>query len=234
LRGTEQRIGHKVSFTYNWTPKKPWGRDDLTNFMPMLHDRGDEGQFKSVTAGGYAKEALSVNEPDHPDQANMSPGEAASLWHRVMLPLKSKGYRIYSPAATSSDRGDDWLRRYFNACKCLNSTTAIAAHFYMNSASRAKDYLRGLYEEFKLPIIVTEFACANYATGDRYAGCDANGAYNFAKEITDWMDDQWWILKYAHFGFWVNDGSHGGIPGSNALYNRDGSFTRLGNMYFHR
>lgn len=58
------------------------------------------------------------NEPDHPDQANLTPSQAAQVYKQYILPLHGLGAQICTPAVTNGvgTYGLDYLQKFIGAC----------------------------------------------------------------------------------------------------------------------
>lgn len=118
---------------------------------------------------------LAFNEPNHEHQSNLTVARAVEAWH--VIEKYAGGRIIVSPAAAvcGSDcvvrQPKDWFDQFFLAL-CNTTTpcivTYLATHHYPtydperpNSCSAAKTmrYLQDLYDAYKIPIWLTEFAC---------------------------------------------------------------------------
>jgi hypothetical protein len=103
---------------------------------------------------------LGFNEPNRPDQADMTPQEAAVAWHNhveVDYPWRM----LVSPAPTEVD----WLRKWRVAYVLMYGheprISAIGAHIYRTSLEDARALLAEwvkLSREWGLPLWVTEYA----------------------------------------------------------------------------
>ena len=56
-------------------------------------------------------------------QANMSPGQAATLWNSLVAPLASKGIELIGPSITTAPDGLNWMQEFFTACATKASPT---------------------------------------------------------------------------------------------------------------
>jgi len=111
----------------------------------MCHDNSSTVDFAAKI--GNATHALSFNEPDRPEQANMSPVEAAKAHIKLFNDLKGK-IQVGSPAVTngvgtsSSPMGSDWLKQFLVACSSPCPVDFIAYHWYdpNNDIDHLKNY----------------------------------------------------------------------------------------------
>ena len=58
------------------------------------------------------------NEPDHPNQANLTPSQAAQVYKQYMMPLRGLGAKICTPAVTNGvgTYGLDYLQKFVAEC----------------------------------------------------------------------------------------------------------------------
>ena len=85
-----------------------WGKDQVTQWKYTIHQTIDQRHVSHV---------LGFNEPQQPDQSNISVEDAASIWKDQIEPLKSQGIRLGSPAPSSAPSGKQWLIDWLNACQ---------------------------------------------------------------------------------------------------------------------
>jgi hypothetical protein len=130
-----------------------WGPSNVTDaniaYVQQLH------------AQGRANYVLGFNEPDLADQANMSVSAALALWPK----LESIGLPLGSPAASWPTR--QWIYDFMDSCKLQKKRVDfICVHMYVGTDDNAfVQTLQDLYNKYKLPIWITEFATvANNAT----------------------------------------------------------------------
>lgn len=140
-----------VSWIYTWgeTPlgtADNLGDDDGIMFIPMAWGRN----FNETAIRDYIKSHSSVkyllgfNEPNFAAQANMSPKEAASLWHVLEDIASEFDLRLVAPALNFSgekvdgqvwgiyDWLDEFIRSYKEANDRLPKIDCLALHCYMN------------------------------------------------------------------------------------------------------
>ncbi|MES2570877.1 MAG: glycosyl hydrolase, partial [Verrucomicrobiota bacterium] len=117
-------------FPWRWTAKKGWGGGDGhqmrlswqydwgaeqnnnsldTEYVPMRHGRYWPG-YDIINAKRNATHVLGFNEPDRPDQANMSVEDVIAQWPELM----KSGLRLGAPAV--SDGGLNWLYAFIDRC----------------------------------------------------------------------------------------------------------------------
>jgi hypothetical protein len=134
-----------ISSYYNWSPSPvitPKGYSSLYAvpfpFIPMLWgcNATYTDPFQSAVDSNFSNAALTpdrvvlgFNEPDITGQSDCSPSDAASAWKIYLEPLRSKGYRVGSPAVSSGTAGKGWLEDWFEACGGGCNPDFIALHW---------------------------------------------------------------------------------------------------------
>ncbi|KAG9118598.1 hypothetical protein FRC07_006810, partial [Ceratobasidium sp. 392] len=160
--GLDKFKGNNVGGVYSWSPYDP--TNGVYPFFPMLWGPKQTDSFAKQVDASKPNYCLGFNEPNHEAQANMSPGDAARLWRDKMEPARSKGCKLVSPAVTSAPSGKTWLQQFFNACQGCN-VDYVAVHWYGTKSDQFKSYVTDFYNTFKKPIIVSEYACQDFAGG---------------------------------------------------------------------
>ena len=85
-----------------------------------------------------------------------------------------------------------------------------------------------VYEMYQKPIIVTEFAPADWHAKTTEENChNPQEVLEFMKVVLPWLESQSWIIGYAWFPFAVD--SPAGC--CSALYGKDGKLTECGQYY---
>lgn len=131
-------FGSKFGFGYNWGQVE--NNDIGTQFIPMMHgpDKATSQEWlanvdKAVQKG--AKAVMGFNEPDHAEQANLTPEAACSAWKEYMNPIAAKypQVTIIGPSVTngppSSGMGSAWLSKFYSVCPDA-IVHASNMHFY--------------------------------------------------------------------------------------------------------
>jgi len=149
---------------------------------------------------------LGYNEPDRPDQANMSVADAISSWPDVLWP----GLRVGAPAV--SDGGLSWLYDFMSQADAAGlRVDYVPVHYYrcygnandpVGAANQFYNFLKGIYDTTRRPIWITEWNNgANWTTcaDPTYAQQDATIA-----AIIEMLDNTSWVERYAPYN-WVED-----------------------------
>lgn len=214
--------GTKGSWAYNWG-SSPDGLDDSSvEYVPMLwgadQDKTSswETNVKAALSAG-SKHILSFNEPDHAEQAKMSPQDAAAAHVKYLNPHGDKA-RIGSPAVTNSqnaNEGTKWLQQFMDACEGQGCQVDFCvAHWY--SPADQKDTLFTHLEEVRKicgdkPVWLTEFGLSD--------GGDEAG---FLKAVLKDLDDLEWLERYSYFM----------VGGKGTLTSGQGQLSAAGEAYF--
>lgn len=74
---------------------------------------------------------LGFNEPEIPDQSNMTPEVAAGEWVRCIEPLRRAGYRCGSPGMSNAPQAIPWLQEFLRRIRQMGSDVDFwAIHWY--------------------------------------------------------------------------------------------------------
>ena len=167
---------------------------------------------------------LGFNEPDRPDQANMTVDQAIAAWP-VLL---KTGLRLGSPAP--SDGGLRWLYEFMEkADKKGLRVDFVAVHYYRAvsdpgdgraAAAQFKAFLQEVHDRTRRPIWITEWNNGANWTKAR----DPNPAEQrrAIEAMIRMLDETPWVERYAPFN-WVED--------SRKLVGEKDSLTPAGQMY---
>lgn len=204
----------RVSWWYSWKETPGWS-DAPTDlpFCPMLwgeHGSGAnvDGWKKNVLDnpnGKYNKWKcmLGPNEVNQKGQADMSAEATCSLMKKYMMPLADQGWYLIGPSTTSAPDGlEKWYPQFKKACPdVFERLDAISLHYYDVKISDFKNYVTKWHQQTGKPVIITEFACQNFNGG---AQCSKGQAAEMMKEMSDWFNQQEFVLGYAPFGTMQN------------------------------
>lgn len=188
-----------VTWAYNWDMRPGGSLPPNVEYVPMLWGAESTSGWSSAVDSALSSGSqylLGFNEPDHPEQANMSPEDAASAYKQYMTPYADRA-KLVSPAITNSNnpgQGLDWMRTFLQACTdCQQSVMAI--HWY-GGADGADDFKQHVTQCIDLAnqngmneVWITEFA----ATGD------ANSQVQFLQDVIPWLESQQGVGRYAYF-----------------------------------
>jgi hypothetical protein len=225
----------QVSWYYNWTvDDSRLPSSQKAKFVPMVWgaDAVTETNLERAKASG-AEALLAFNEPDRPEQANMTVQQAIDLWPK----LEATGLRLGSPSpAADGALQNGWLDWFLRLAQTRGyRVDFIALHWYGQKADAAavqglRDYLQSVYDRYGLPIWLTEFALIDFATDSpdpKHASYppDAEQA-RFIKDSTAMLETLPFVERYAWFALPTQPNS----PGS-GLCREDGTLTAAGQAY---
>ena len=107
--------GSKVSWYYNWSPHPTKGAEG--QFVPMQWNAGGIKELAENVKRTNANTIMGFNEPELPDQANMSTDDAADAWMKHIEPLRKQGVRCGSPGISSAPQGVQWMQDFWGKIK---------------------------------------------------------------------------------------------------------------------
>ena len=87
---------------------------------------------------------LGFNEPNHHNQANLEPEEAAYAWLEMQAAYPDK--ILVSPSA-SPPNTEEWFDAFFEVCEVLGCRVDyLATHSYSGNPEHDINYINGLYQ----------------------------------------------------------------------------------------
>ncbi|WP_285640327.1 sigma-70 family RNA polymerase sigma factor [Lentzea sp. NBRC 102530] len=218
----------RAGWYYNWAAT-PDGIATPPNveFVPMIWGTKFTDDATLAKAKASGKVLLGFNEPDFPDQANMTPEQALDLWPK----LQATGLRLGSPAvAHSGDKAGGWLDRFMTgAAQRGLRVDFIAVHWYGADFSDAavghlKNYLSAVHARYGKPIWLTEYSLIDFSGGAaRFPTQEQLAA--FAKNSSAMMEGLPYVERYAWFA--LPDENK---PGT-GLYKAGGTPNQAGEAY---
>lgn len=196
--------GLNIHWLYNWGN----GRDSTLDweYVPIRQNRW----WPSISDTDWKKRGsthlLGYNEPDRPDQANMSVDDAIGAWGDLLI----TGLRVGAPAV--SDGGLNWLYSFIDRADSAGlRVDFVPVHYYRcygnpadasGTAQQFYNFLKGVYDRVKRPLWVTE-----WNNGANWTSCaDPTFAQQQAavKAMIDMLDRTPFVERYAIFN-WVED-----------------------------
>jgi len=241
-----------LGWYYNWGLSDPFnGSGEVGEYVPMIWGRSSvTPQNLQIIKDGYEsgkfKYLLTFNEPDHPDQSNMSVEEALSYWPQ----LEAIGIPLSSPCPCDYSTG--WLDEFMKEAKKKNyRVDFIAVHCYQDFSVEGienkmkSDVLNVIYEKYQLPIWVTEFGAVDikfWETKNYTAACNQAAAERYVKKSCEMLEKLGFVERYAWFldnyserlDPIPNPQEGGHIPYEgrfSALYNNDDTISKTGSIF---
>ncbi len=188
---------------YNWTPGPTPGEFDA-EFVPMVKGGINATQktfekLEKLKQSHGVTHLLGLNEPDSPKQGNLSVEKAVKLWPKLM----DTELRLGSPAVTDNAKGRAWFDAF--AAQVVAKRLRVdflCVHRYPNLRERnaAIQFLRSLeqlFQKYRLPIWITEFAGLNFGSKDRHMTAVDN--LMFMQWVLPKLEQLPYIERYAWF-----------------------------------
>lgn len=215
---------------YTWGLSVPFEQAPQNcEFQPMFWGKNSVtadniAYAKQLKDQGKAKYILGFNEPDLTDQANMTVAEALNLWPQ----LESIGLPLGSPAASWPTR--QWIYDFLDQAKAQGKRVDfICVHMYVGTDENAfVQVLQDLYNKYKLPIWITEFAtCANNATTIAENPYSPAVVLGFMQRLLPKLEALPFVERYS----WFSASTTSARLWSSALVDKFGNLTDLGKWY---
>jgi hypothetical protein len=222
-----------LSWVSNWEMWKPVGLPPNVAYVPQCRTAKGANQIHDYLSG-YASDSqicefLGFNEPDIDSQANMSVDQAVELWKTHVLPVKEKlkEMRFGSPAVSNGPNGISWLQEFLTKLEGLDSKGVdfIVIHYYGPDVNQFKQHVSEVYQIFKKPIWITEFACTNW---NSIAPMKHEEVLNFMREALKFLDGKSFVERYSWFGAMEDVGE--AVGRSNGLQ-KDEKLSEAGKIY---
>lgn len=205
-----------------WCPMS-WGHPK-TGTTQDLKEKIEAQNVPSLIDNKKVTIYFGFNEPDEEMQSNMKVDHAIAMWDA----LEALNVPLVSPSAAHP--GGAWLEEFMEKAKRSNKRVDyLGVHWYGDCNFEVfKKQLTNWYTKYNLPIIITEFASADWSAreiGDnKHEPCKI---LDFMKKALPWLEETEWIVGYSWFSF-----AETFPPGcSSALYDADGNMTALGQYY---
>ncbi|MDW8383051.1 MAG: glycosyl hydrolase [Verrucomicrobiota bacterium] len=195
--------GLNVGWKYNWNLNQNSTSD--VEYVPIRQNRWWPSLSQDWRARGSVH-LLGYNEPDRPDQANLSVAEAVASWPELL----ATGLRVGSPATSDGGRSG-WLYPFMQQAEAARlRVDFVAVHYYWcwnpadpsGAANQFYNFLKATYDQVKRPIWITE-----WNNGANWTGCaDPTFAQQQAciAAMVQILEETPWVERYALYN-WVED-----------------------------
>jgi hypothetical protein len=205
---------------YNWN-YAPTDGIIARPFVPMVWSAttASNDTVMTLLSADNTQPLLGFNEPDRPDQSNLSVAQALSLWPTLV----KTGRRLGSPAtATTATKAGGWFEQFMISNPKVDF---IAIHWYASpNPLSLLNIVDSLYAKYRLPIWITEFAVADWTTPNKYTAAQVA---EFMKAVIPELEKRDHVERYCWKTRTLSDPN----MGSSSLFNDDGSLTDLGVLY---
>ncbi|KEF61789.1 uncharacterized protein A1O9_03359 [Exophiala aquamarina CBS 119918] len=194
----------KITWLFNWEVWVPDSLPQQVEWIPCVRTPAnvkDVDPFLSDIIHNRAFKTsalLGFNEPEIPEQANMTVEQAVELWRQVVLPAKAKfGFRLGSPGMSSDvGRSKPWLNSFLSQLAGQDGIAFLVVHWYGLLFKDMRVFLEDMRATYGLPVWVNEFACTRMGDGE----ASVPEVEAFIREALPWLDACPWIERYAYFG----------------------------------
>ncbi|WP_433117413.1 sigma-70 family RNA polymerase sigma factor [Micromonospora sp. CA-246542] len=214
--GASQALANsKAGWYYTWGTQHP----GITTpkgaaFVPMIRSAENVNAGELARARAAGPYLLGFNEPDLPEQANMTVDQALDLWPQLM----ATGSKLSSPAvAWGGADPQGWLGRFMAGAQARgHRVDFIALHWYGGDFTTAaavdqlRQYLQAVYQRYKKPIWLTEFALIRYDGGGQVFPTQEQQAA-FLTAATSMLGQLSYVQRYAWFGLPATDKDKSGL-----------------------
>jgi len=184
-------------FRYDWRIKpiehqlKHCTTKTKSGYVPLVWGNGQYADV-SFNLSDHTRYLLGFNEPNHANQANMSPRTAASFWKSIES--KAHGKVLVSPSAAPCGNCKyntiQWLDEFFRHCNGCR-VDHIATHAYWCNADQTMHFLKQIWDRYHKPIWLTEFACPKTHS--------VNTQMQYMKDLLPKLESASYIYRYAWF-----------------------------------
>ncbi|MBN2766303.1 MAG: T9SS type A sorting domain-containing protein [Paludibacteraceae bacterium] len=196
-------------------------------YVPIKQNLGWPG-WDQINNKQNVSHLLGYNEPNRPDQSNMTVAQALAAWPEYM----KSGLRLGSPSPSDPFGSNGaWLYEFLDSCKARNyRVDYIAIHAYWAKSPQSwYNDLKYVHERTGLPIWITEWNNGanwtnetSWPTADRsYSDANATKQLNDIKAILNVLDTASFVERYSIYN-WVQD--------ARAMI-LNGSLTKAGQYY---
>ena len=250
-----------LSWYYTWSIDELSGVSNQVEFVPMLwgdFGRGNSREAAWLKNGGYKdyKYLLTFNEPDMPDQSNMTPERAVELWPE-MEKVRQAGVSVSSPGTAvptvlyrdtnnAYNTVGGWYGKYDQLMvKADYHDDFTAVHFYFDYPGEfVLDIIKQIHERTGKPIWITEWGVGQWTqvqSFDWTGGPDQGNwqrqiIVDFMENVIPKLDKMDYVERYAWFPFDGSDTSKFGNGASGLFFRGEndplkGQLTSLGKTY---
>ena len=186
----------QYTWQYNWNAN---GNSGLNyEYIPIRHNYYWPS-FNLINNIENSTHLLGYNEPERPDQADMTVEQALEQWPQLM----ESGLRLGSPAPSDAAVGRDWLYEFMDRADELNyRVDYVAMHWYQGEQTPLQFYnrLKQVHERTGRAIWVKEFNNgANWTVHP-----DPEESADWFAEALHMLDTASFVERYAVF-HWMAD-----------------------------
>jgi hypothetical protein len=203
---------------YGWRPDKPSGVGNFdADFVPMIWGGHQANQFEINRILGYGdvEYVLGFNEPERPDQADMTVGEAIAGWRILSDGFTGTSVKLISPGVADTggpDGGQAWLANFMSQATAEGlKVDGVAFHWYgastpndpIGAANGFISRVDSYYNSYGLPVWITEFGIIDW--GGNYNDEEMRAANAiFLDNVIPRLESRSYVEGYAFYN-WTGD-----------------------------
>lgn len=205
----------KAGWYYTWGTQHPGiSTPRGVTFVPMIRSAENVTAPELARAKAAGPDLLTFNEPDMPEQANMTVEQALDLWPQLM----ATGSRLGSPAvAVGAADPQGWLDRFMTGAQARgHRVDFVTVHWFgadfatAAAVDQLRQYLQAVYQRYRKPIWLTEFALIRFdGGGAQFPGQEQQAA--FLTAATAMLGQLSYVQRYAWFGLPATDRDRSGL-----------------------
>lgn len=222
-------VNLKTFWYYTWGTPMPSPSPKNCEFVSMFWGAANVTDANIAAVGqlkaqGSVKYVLGFNEPDQSGQSNMTVSQVLALWPK----LESIGLPLGSPAVSWPTL--QWFTDFMDSVAAEHlRVDFICVHMYVGTDDVSfVQVLQQLYNQYHLPIWVTEFATADWNASTPAANMyTASDALGFMQRLLPKLDSLSYVQRYS----WFSGDPTSAALWPSALIATNGSLTTLGSWY---
>ncbi|MFI6779496.1 sigma-70 family RNA polymerase sigma factor [Micromonospora sp. NPDC050276] len=205
----------RANWYYTWGTQHPGiSTPRGTTFVPMIRSAENVTATELAQAKAAGPYLLTFNEPDLPEQANMTVEQALDLWPQLM----ATGSKLGSPAvAWGAPDPQGWLDRFMTGAQARgHRVDFITLHWFgadfttATAVDQLRQYLQAVYQRYRKPIWLTEFALIRFdGGGSQFPSQEQQAA--FLTAATTMLGQLSYLQRYAWFGLPATDKDRSGL-----------------------
>ncbi|SCE74307.1 sigma-70 family RNA polymerase sigma factor [Micromonospora chokoriensis] len=205
----------KAGWYYTWGTQHPGiSTPRGVTFVPMIRSAENVTAPELAKAKAAGPDLLTFNEPDMPEQANMTVEQALDLWPQLM----ATGSRLGSPAvAVGAPDPQGWLDRFMTGAQARgHRVDFITVHWFgadfatAAAVDQLRQYLQAVHQRYRKPIWLTEFALIRFdGGGAQFPSQEQQAA--FLTAATAMLGQLSYVQRYAWFGLPATDKDRSGL-----------------------
>ncbi|WP_146397428.1 glycosyl hydrolase [Pseudobythopirellula maris] len=200
---------------YRWGPDKPSSAaGSSAQFVPMIWGgfQANTSTINNILNQDGVEWVLGFNEPERPDQANMSVSQAISSWQTLSSGFSGTGVKLISPGVSDTGEGQAWLADFMGQANSQGlKVDGVAFHWYgastpndpIGAANSFISRVDSYHNSYGLPVWITEFAMHDW--GGNYSDQEMRAANAiFLDNVVPRLESRSYVGGYSFYN-WFGD-----------------------------